>query len=136
MREQNTLQAEVCRGKGKGEVKMQMNKETEEKIGQLQLMEQNMQNIMIQKQAFQTQLFEIDNALKELEKSKEETYKIVGPIMVATSKKELKDDLQSKKEVIELRIKNLEKQEKRIKEEATQIQTEVMKKLKQKGGGT
>ncbi len=115
---------------------MQISKETEEKIGQLQLMEQNLQNILIQKQAFQTQLFEVENALKELEKTKEETYKIVGPIMVATNKKELKDDLQSKKEVIELRIKNLEKQEKKIKEEATQIQGEVMKKLKQKGGGS
>jgi len=134
MRKQDTLQAEVSRSKGKSEVKMQINKGIEEKIGQLQLMEQNMQNILIQKQAFQTQLFEIDNALKELEKNKEETYKIVGPIMVATNKKELKDDLQSKKEVIELRIKNLEKQEKSIKEEATQLQTEVMKKLKQKGG--
>ena len=114
---------------------MQINKETEEKIGQLQLMEQNMQNIIMQKQAFQTQLFEVDNALNEIEKTKDETYKIVGPIMVATSKKELKDDLQSKKEILELRIKNLEKQEKKIKEEATQLQTEVMKKLKQKGGG-
>ncbi len=115
---------------------MQINKETEEKIAQLQLMEQNMQNIIIQKQVFQTQMFEIDNALKELEKTKEETYKIVGPIMVATNKKDLTEDLKSKKEIIELRIKNLEKQEKKIKEEATQIQSEVMKKLKQKGGGT
>ncbi|MEM4245515.1 MAG: prefoldin subunit beta [Candidatus Nanoarchaeia archaeon] len=113
---------------------MQVSKETEEKIGQLQLMEQNIQNILMQKQAFQTQLFEIENALKELEKTKEETYKIVGPIMVAANKKELKDDLQAKKEVVELRIKNLEKQEKKIKEEAAQIQGEVMKKLKQKGG--
>ncbi|MFH1332596.1 MAG: prefoldin subunit beta [archaeon] len=114
---------------------MQLNKETEEKIAQLQLMEQNMQNVIIQKQAFQTQLFEIDNALNELEKTKDETYKIVGPIMVSINKKDLKDDLQSKKEVIELRIKNLEKQEKKIKEEATQLQSDVMKKLKQKGGG-
>jgi len=135
MRKQDTLQTEVCRSKGKSEVKMQLNKETEEKIAQLQLMEQNMQNVIMQKQAFQTQLFEIDNALKELEKTKDETYKIVGPIMVSINKKDLKDDLQSKKEVIELRIKNLEKQEKKIKEEATQLQSDVMKKLKQKGGG-
>ncbi len=113
---------------------MQINKETEEKIGQLQLMEQNLQNILMQKQAFQTQLFEIDNALKELEKTKDETYKIVGPIMVAANKKDIKDDLQSKKEILELRIKNLEKQERKIKDEATQLQSEVMKKLKQKGG--
>lgn len=114
---------------------MQITKETEEKIGQLQLMEQNLQNVLIQKQTFQAQLMEMENALKELEKSKEETYKIVGNIMVASNKKELKEDLGSKKEIIELRIKNLEKQEKKVKEEAAQLQSEVMKKLKPKGGG-
>ena len=109
--------------------------ENSDNLQEIQMIEQTIQNLLMQKQAFQTQLFEVDNALNEIEKTKDETYKIVGPIMVATSKKELKDDLQSKKEILELRIKNLEKQEKKIKEEATQLQTEVMKKLKQKGGG-
>lgn len=115
---------------------MSVNKETEEKIAQLQVMEQNMQNMILQRQSFQTQLFEIDNALKELEKVNGETYKIVGPIMIAANKKELAEDIKSKKEIIELRIKSLEKQEKKIKEDAAGLQTEIMKKLRQKGGGS
>ncbi|MBL7100679.1 MAG: prefoldin subunit beta [Nanoarchaeota archaeon] len=109
-----------------------MNKETEQKIGQLQLMEQNLQNFATQKQTFQTQLFEIENALKELENCKDKTYKIVGTVMIASDKKELIKDLNEKKSMIELRIKTLEKQEKAIKEKASHIQTEVMSKLKKK----
>ncbi len=106
-------------------------KETEKKISQLQMMEQSMQGFLMQKQQFQGQLVEIESALKELEKSKE-AYKIVGNIMVSSDKKELEDDLKKKKEIVELRIKTLEKQESQIKEKASGIQEEVMKELKEK----
>lgn len=109
---------------------MKIPKETEQKIAQLQLLEQNLQNFLIQKQAFQTKLIEIENALKELEKTKNTTYKIVGTIMVASKKEDLKKDLASKKEIIELRIKNLEKQEQKIKEKAKETQAQVMQEIK------
>ena len=88
----------------------------EEKIQELQFIEQNMQNTLMQKQQFQTELIEIDNALKELSKNPKETYKIIGNIMIATDKKDLKSDLESKKDIIAIRIKNLEKQETDLKE--------------------
>ena len=106
-----------------------MEKTTEEKIQQLQLIEQGMQNFLIQKQQFQAQMVEIESALKELEKS-ETAYKIVGNIMVSANKEELVKDLKSKKEMIELRIKTLERQEAQMKEKATAMQSEVMEKLK------
>ncbi|MDP2909327.1 MAG: prefoldin subunit beta [Nanoarchaeota archaeon] len=109
-----------------------IDKETEQKIGQLQLMEQNLQNFLMQKQTFQTQLFEIDNALQELEKSKDKTYKIVGTVMIASKKEDIISDLKEKKSVIELRIKSLEKQEKAIKDKATQMQGDIMSQLKKK----
>ena len=46
---------------------MNVSKETEQKIQQLQLIEQSMQQFLMQKQSFQTQLVEIESALKELE---------------------------------------------------------------------
>ncbi len=107
-------------------------KETEEKIQQLQLLEQNMQNFGLQKQKFQMELVEIENALKELKDVKKETYKIISNIMIATSPKDLKKELESKKEVINLRIKSLEKQETTIREKAEEIQKEVMSKLQKK----
>lgn len=108
-----------------------MSKETEQKIQQLQLLEQSMQNFLVQKQQFQAQLMEIESALGELDKT-DKAYKIVGNIMVASDKEELKKDLNSKKETVELRIKSLDKQESQMKEKATSMQQEVMKELEKK----
>lgn len=107
---------------------VEISKETEEKIAQLQLYEQSLQNILIQKQQFQSQSLEIESALKELEATKE-AYKIVGNIMVSSKKEDLKKDLESKKEVVSLRIKALEKQENQIREKAKKLQEEVSKRI-------
>ena len=106
----------------------EISKESEKKINQLQLLEQSMQNILMQKQQFQLQQVEIESALKELEKV-EEAYKIVGNIMVLSTKADLKDDLSSKKEVIGLRIKNMEKQESQLRDKASKLQNEVLKEM-------
>lgn len=74
---------------------------------------------------------ETESALSELEKSKE-AYKIVGNIMVSSTKAQLKKDLESKKEMLELRVKSLEKQEEKIKEKSSKLQEEVMSEMKEK----
>lgn len=107
-----------------------MDKETEQQISQLQLLEQNLQNFQAQKQNFQAHLFEVENALKEVENSTGSMYKIIGTIMVASDPKKLKEDLSSKKDVLELRIKSLKKQEDSIREKAEKLQAEVVEKLK------
>ena len=109
---------------------MKADKETQNKIDKLQLMEQNLQSILMQKQTFQAQVLEIENALKELT-DKKDAYRIIGPIMVASKKEHIEEDLNQKKEILKLRLKNIEKQEEKIKEEATKLQSEVMKDLKE-----
>ena len=106
-----------------------MEENTQQQIQQLQLAEQSMQTLLMQKKQFQTQIMEIDNALKEL-KTTEKAYKIVGSIMVEGKKEDLIKDLQLKKETTELRIKTIEKQENNIKEKTSKIQKEVMDSLK------
>lgn len=113
---------------------VELNKETEQKIQQLQLLEQNLQNFLMQKQQFQTQMVETDSALNEL-KDKKEAYKIIGTIMVKQSKENLEKDLKKKKEMLELRLKNLEKQEERLRDKSKKIQEEVLKDIKDKEGG-
>lgn len=107
-----------------------VSKETEKKINQLQIMEQSLQALSMQKQQFQLQQVEIESALRELE-NVEEAYKIVGNIMVLSKKDSIKEELNSKKEIIELRIKNFEKQENQLREKASRLQGEVLKELKQ-----
>lgn len=106
-----------------------MEEETEQKISQLQLSEQSLQNLLIQKQQFQMQLAEIDSASKELETT-EKSYKIVGNIMALAKKEDLKKDLSEKKDIVQLRIKNIEKQEEQIKEKSSKLQEEILQKMK------
>ena len=103
--------------------------ELQESLQRLQMIEQNVQSLAMQKQQFQAQNFEIESALKELDKTKS-AYKIVGGIMIGADKTELKKELEQKKEVLDLRLKNIEKQEKQLKEKAKKLQEEVMADMK------
>lgn len=108
---------------------VELSKEQEEKIAQLQLFEQNLQGFLMQKQNLQSQLIEIESALNEL-KDTDTSYKIVGNIMVKTKKEKLKKDLEQKKEIVELKLKSFEKQEEKIKERAKKTQNEVLEGMK------
>ena len=78
---------------------------------EIQFLEQGLQNILFQKQAFQMELSETQDALKELENSKDDVFKIIGQIMVKFEKSKMKEEMLNKIKIFELRIKNLEKQE-------------------------
>jgi len=104
-----------------------MNKE---KIIQLQMLEQNLQNIIMQKQNFQAQVSEISNALKEVKETKEKVFKVIGSTMIAVEKNKVEKELDTKKEFLDLKIKSFEKQEKQFKEKFESLQTEVLKNIK------
>jgi prefoldin beta subunit len=104
-------------------------KQSDDNLVQLQLLEQNMQTFLMQKQQFQMQLSEIESALLNIKDSKK-TYKIIANVMVDTDKQTLEKELQQKKEVLELRIKSLEKQEEKIREKSEKLQKEVLGNMK------
>jgi prefoldin beta subunit len=103
----------------------------QDKVSQLQVLQQNLQNVSLQKQQLHTQVIEIDSALTEL-KNTSQAYKIVGKIMLASSKEELEKDLLEKKEVIEIRLKNFVQQEEKLQQNIDDLQKEVMEELKNK----
>ncbi|MBU2639773.1 MAG: prefoldin subunit [Nanoarchaeota archaeon] len=102
----------------------------QEKIQELQFLEQGMQNLSHQKQRFETELVEIENALNEVSKTSSKPYKVVNGVMFATSPEDLKKELSSKKEIISIRVKNIDKQEQEIRKKAESLQKEVLKELK------
>ena len=118
---------------------MELSPDTKEKITQLQLFEQKMHQFISQKQTFQGQLLEVENAMSELKSSEGQVYKIVGNIMLSSDKDSLTKDLADKENVLGLRLKNIEKQELAVKEQAEIIQKEVMeeidKRMKEQKGG-
>ena len=105
-----------------------MEKSTQKKIDKLQLIEQNLGNLSQQKQNIQLQLNEVENAIEELNKS-DVSYKIVGPIMVKSSKENLKLELENKEKILNLKIKTIEKQEDQIKEKMKNLQGEIMEEM-------
>ena len=110
-----------------------LSKQTEENLAQLQLLEQNLQNFVLQRQNFQMQLSEIETALNEIARVNDMPFKIIGSVMVATKKEDLKKDLESKKEILDLRIKSLEKQENSLREKANNLQQSIMKDMQKQG---
>jgi prefoldin beta subunit len=99
----------------------------EKRIQELQILEQNLQNILLQKQAFQMELRETQSALKELEKSGDEVFKIIGQLMIKTDKKDMTEELKNKERIIGLRINSFEKQEQTLSEKLEELQKEVLK---------
>jgi len=102
----------------------------ENKIQELQILEQNLQNILFQKQTFQIELAETQSALDELEKSDDDVYKIIGQLMLKTEKQKISQELEEKKKMLELRIKTMENQEKIITEKVEKLRKEIMKEKK------
>jgi prefoldin beta subunit len=109
---------------------MNIDKETQEKIQELQSYEQTIQSLLMQKQAFQMELSETENALKEISSSKEDVYKLIGNIMIKTNKEPVEKELKQKQELLSLRLKSIEKQEDTISKKAEELRADVMKKIK------
>ncbi len=105
--------------------------EQQEKIQQLQTIEQNLQQMLKQRQQFQVQKMEIESAQEELKKT-DKAYRIISNIMVAAEKAPLEKELAEKKERVDLRIKSIEKQENSLKEQAKILREDIMKAMQKK----
>jgi len=102
----------------------------EQKIQELQILEQRLQNSILQKQAFEMELAETNSALKEVEKSGEEVFKIIGQLMIKSEKSKIQEELLSKQKILEIRIKTFEKQENSLTEQVEKIRDEMTKSMK------
>ncbi len=99
----------------------------DKKIQEMQILEQNLQNLLLQKQAFQMELSETQSALKEIENSGEEVFKIIGQLMIKTDKSKIKQELSNKEKILNLRTKAIEKQETSLTEQSDKLREEVIK---------
>jgi prefoldin beta subunit len=101
----------------------------EQKIQEMQILEQKLQNSILQKQAFQMELAETNSALKEVEKSGDEVFKIIGQLMIRSEKGKIQEELLSKQKILELRIKTFEKQENSLTEQLDKLRDEITKSM-------
>ena len=87
----------------------------------LQTLAMQLQQILLQKQELQLQLTEIENAIEEIKKAEGKIYKMVGNFLIEINKEEALKELEEKKELLDLRIKALSRQEEKIKNKLNEI---------------
>ena len=101
--------------------------EQNKKIQEMQFLEQNLQNLLLQKQAFQMELSETQSAAKEIESSDDEVFKVIGQLMIKTDKSKIKEELSNKEKILDLRMKAIEKQENSFMEKLGILRDELLK---------
>ena len=108
--------------------------EAQEKIEELQGLQETAQTVAVQKQEAESTLNESKTALEQLEEMDEDTqmYRQVGELLVETSYDEAEEDLEEKVDTLEIRLETLEKQEDRIQQQFERLQEDLEQLL---GGG-
>jgi prefoldin beta subunit len=92
-------------------------------VAQFQMMQQQLQQVLMQKESMAMAAAEIDRAVAELEKGADkEAYKITGTIMVRKPVDELKKELAESKEELQVRIKSMEAAEQRFTSKLKELQ--------------
>ena len=76
------------------------------------------------------ELSETQSALKEIEKSGDPVFKIIGQLMIKTDKLKMKQELSNKEKILDLRLSTIEKQETSLTEKLTILRDEVIKGVK------
>lgn len=111
-------------------------KEVEHLLGQAQIYQQQIQAILTQKGAFKLEIDEAKKALDELERTKETTaYKISGPILIKDSVKSLEKELKEKLDFLNMKVKNIERQESMLKSKIEGLREKLTETERQAAGG-
>lgn len=100
--------------------------ENQQKLQQMQFLEQNLQAILMQKQTLQMEKNENTSALEEIKKSKENVYKVIGQLMINVPKEKTIEELESKEKLIATRLKALEKQEEVLQKQVVSLRDEII----------
>ncbi len=100
---------------------------SETKIQEMQILEQNLQNILHQKQAFQIETSETKSAIKEIESAGDEVFRVIGQLMIKSDKSKMKEELLNREKILDLRLASIEKQEKTLSDRLEEIRGEFMK---------
>lgn len=107
-------------------------------IRQAQQLESQIEQLASQKYQLDVRIKEIDKTLKELETIDDDTplYKSVGAVLYKVKdKKKVTDELTEQKELSEIRIKTLEKQQKSLEEKYRELESLIKKRYEESRKG-
>lgn len=104
----------------------------QERLLRLRQLQQTLQGILTQKQRLELELTENEQAVEELKKQAEDTviYKSIGSLLVKTEKSKVTTDLNDRKELLNMRIKVLGRQEERLRKQLKDLQERLQRDLR------
>ncbi|MCK5563211.1 prefoldin subunit beta [Candidatus Bathyarchaeota archaeon] len=106
--------------------------QVQQRLLRLQQLQQTLQSVLTQKQQLELGLTEVEQALSELEKLTKQAviYKSVGSLLVKAKKKKVTKELKEQKELLNMRISVLGKQEGRLRTQLKDLQTKLQQDLR------
>lgn len=96
-------------------------------------MEKQLEVVLIQKHQLQIQINEVNHAVEELKKAKGEIYKSVGAIVLSTTKESAEKDLKERKELLEVKLNAITKQEEKLRSTVMDSQKKLQERMKDYG---
>jgi len=96
-----------------------------------------LQSVLLRKQQYEAELREVDKAISEIEKLPQDAkiFKSVGNFLIQQSKDAALQELKDRKELLELHVKTLAKQESMLREQLEKLKEELNKELAKLRGG-
>ena len=100
-------------------------------LERLRQLEDQLQAILLRKQQYENELRSIDRALNELSKLPQDSrvYKVVGTFLLLTTRDEAIQDLNQRKELLDLHLQSLAKQENMIRRQISDLESKVRQAL-------
>jgi prefoldin beta subunit len=106
--------------------------QVQQRLLRLQQLQQTLQGVLTQKQQLELELTEVEQALDELEKLTDQAtiYKSIGSLLVKSERGKVTTDLNERKELLDMRINVLGKQEERLRSQVKELQTKLQRDLR------
>ncbi|MDH5449997.1 MAG: prefoldin subunit beta [Candidatus Bathyarchaeota archaeon] len=106
--------------------------QVQQRLLRLQQLQQTLQVVLTQKQQLEMELNEAEQALSELEKltDKAVIYKSIGSLLVKSKRTKVTAELNEKKDLLNMRIGVLGKQEERLRSQVKDLQTRLQQDLR------
>ena len=106
--------------------------QVQQRLLRLQQLQQTLQGVLTQKQQLELGLNEVEQALSELEKLTDASviYKSIGSLLVKSKKTKVTTELNERKELLNMRINVLGKQEERLRTQVKNLQEKLQRDLR------
>ena len=106
--------------------------QVQQRLLRLRQLQQTLQGVLTQKQQLELELTEVEQAIDELEKLTDNAtiYKSIGALLVKSEKGKVTTDLNERKELLDMRINVLGKQEERLRSQVKELQTKLQRDLR------